>query len=77
MMARATREPIRGNCCLPRKCDLTEGKMSESNLTIETAKTGHELKTEKTKPTEKLAWETPKLEDVSEQVMAQPYIRFT
>ena len=22
-------------------------------------------------------WETPKLEDVSEQVMAQPYIRFT
>ncbi|MGD0106488.1 MAG: hypothetical protein ABSC06_20975 [Rhodopila sp.] len=23
------------------------------------------------------AWETPKLEDVSEQVMAQPYIRFT
>jgi hypothetical protein len=25
----------------------------------------------------KPAWETPKLEDVSEQVMAQPYIRFT
>jgi hypothetical protein len=23
------------------------------------------------------AWETPRLEDVSEQVMAQPYIRFT
>ena len=23
------------------------------------------------------AWETPKMEDVSEQVMAQPYIRFT
>ncbi len=23
------------------------------------------------------AWETPTLEDVSEQVMAQPYIRFT
>ena len=22
-------------------------------------------------------WETPKMEDVSEQVMAQPYIRFT
>ena len=22
-------------------------------------------------------WETPKLEDVSKQVMAQPYIRFT
>ena len=29
------------------------------------------------KPKEKPAWETPKMEDVSEQVMAQPYIRFT
>ena len=29
------------------------------------------------KPAAKPAWETPKLEDVSEQVMAQPYIRFT
>jgi hypothetical protein len=28
-------------------------------------------------PAEKSAWETPKMEDVSEQVMAQPYIRFT
>ncbi len=25
----------------------------------------------------KANWEKPKLEDVSEQVMAQPYIRFT
>ena len=25
----------------------------------------------------KLPWETPKMEDVSEEVMAQPYIRFT
>ena len=25
----------------------------------------------------KLAWETPTLEEVSERVMAQPYIRFT
>ena len=25
----------------------------------------------------KVDWETPKMEDVSEQVMAQPYIRFT
>ena len=51
--------------------------MSELNLTIEIAKTGDELKTENKKPAEMLAWETPKLEDVSEQVMAQPYIRFT
>lgn len=29
------------------------------------------------KTADKPAWETPKLEDVSEQVMAQPYIRFT
>ena len=25
----------------------------------------------------KQPWETPKIEDVSEEVMAQPYIRFT
>jgi hypothetical protein len=31
----------------------------------------------KSEPEKKPAWETPKLEDVSEQVMAQPYIRFT
>ena len=51
--------------------------MSELNLTIDTAKTGDELKAANNKPAEKLVWETPKLEDVSEQVMAQPYIRFT
>lgn len=28
-------------------------------------------------PSEKAVWETPTMEDVSEQVMAQPYIRFT
>jgi hypothetical protein len=27
--------------------------------------------------TPKLDWETPRMEDVSEQVTAQPYIRFT
>ncbi len=31
----------------------------------------------KAKAEEKLAWETPTLEEVSERVMAQPYIRFT
>jgi len=51
--------------------------MSELNLTIETAKTGDEFNVDKAKPAEKLVWATPKLEDVSEQVMAQPYIRFT
>ena len=29
------------------------------------------------KASKKLAWETPKMEEVSERVMAQPYIRFT
>lgn len=28
-------------------------------------------------PAAALDWHTPQLEDVSEQVMAQPYIRFT
>ncbi len=27
--------------------------------------------------TEKLVWEKPSLEEVSQRVMAQPYIRFT
>jgi hypothetical protein len=38
-----------------------------------------ELKTkaEQHQADEQQIWETPKMEDVSEQVMAQPYIRFT
>jgi hypothetical protein len=31
----------------------------------------------KPKQVNKAAWEKPKMEDVSEEVMAQPYIRFT
>ena len=31
----------------------------------------------KAKAEAKLVWETPLLEEVSERVMAQPYIRFT
>jgi hypothetical protein len=34
-------------------------------------------KPEATAPNQHPAWETPQIEDVSEQVMAQPYIRFT
>jgi len=33
--------------------------------------------TGKTEAIDKLPWEPPRMEDVSEQVMAQPYIRFT
>jgi hypothetical protein len=51
--------------------------MSEPKLTIETAPTADPSKTENAPPTGKPAWEAPTLEDVSEQVMAQPYIRFT
>ena len=51
--------------------------MSESKLTIETPKAESETRADKAKPAPKPAWETPKLEDVSEEVMAQPYIRFT
>jgi hypothetical protein len=51
--------------------------MSEPKLTVETAPTADPSKTEKVASPGKQAWETPTLEDVSEQVMAQPYIRFT
>jgi hypothetical protein len=40
-------------------------------------KVSEEVKVNETKPRDKRDWETPTMEDVSEQVMAQPYIRFT
>jgi hypothetical protein len=51
--------------------------MSEPNQTIEPAKGTQQAKKVTPTPPDKPVWETPKLEDVSEQVMAQPYIRFT
>ena len=48
------------------KLDLQDGKPTDE------AK-----KPQKVKAEELLTWETPKMEDVSEQVMAQPYIRFS
>ena len=51
--------------------------MSEQELSIQGVKAGEAQKSETKAPVQKRAWETPKLEDVSEQVMAQPYIRFT
>jgi hypothetical protein len=50
--------------------------MNELKLKLEGDKSV-ESTTDMSKPKDKLPWETPKLEDVSEQVMAQPYIRFT
>jgi hypothetical protein len=47
------------------------------NQTLLEENTQHEAQTEKVELSERLSWETPRMEDVSEQVMAQPYIRFT
>ena len=51
--------------------------MSEVKMEIDAQKKSSSATTVKTPNGEKPTWETPKLEDVSEQVMAQPYIRFT
>lgn len=50
--------------------------MSESIVNTGTAKPATEAPAPQ-KPAAKPQWQKPKLEDVSEQVMAQPYIRFT
>ena len=44
---------------------------------LQDSKPQEEVKPQKVKSEDLLTWETPKMEDVSEQVMAQPYIRFT
>ena len=51
--------------------------MGDMKVNLQGAKDEQEKKVEKIRPGELLNWETPKMEDVSEQVMAQPYIRFT
>ena len=51
--------------------------MGDMKVGLQDSKPQDEQKTEKVKSEELLTWETPKMEDVSEQVMAQPYIRFT
>ncbi len=51
--------------------------MSEVHVKPESPKHDADVAQPKRKPADKPAWVTPRLEDVSEQVMAQPYIRFT
>jgi hypothetical protein len=51
--------------------------MSELKSMSESTKATEQVVSAQTPPAKKPVWETPKLEDVSEQVMAQPYIRFT
>ena len=50
--------------------------MGEMKKDQQADKTPSQAKPE-SQPGKRLTWETPKMEDVSEQVMAQPYIRFT
>jgi hypothetical protein len=51
--------------------------VNDLNIKLEDKKTATAKSSEPADPACKQAWETPKLEEVSEQVMAQPYIRFT
>jgi hypothetical protein len=51
--------------------------MSQAIPTTESHEPARADRDEPSTPSEKLLWETPQMQDVSEQVMAQPYIRFT
>jgi hypothetical protein len=51
--------------------------MGDMKVNLQSEKAEQEERVQKIKPAERHNWETPKMEDVSEQVMAQPYIRFT
>jgi hypothetical protein len=51
--------------------------MSEPTLKIESDQTAERDITVEQIPGDKPTWETPEMQDVSEEVMAQPYIRFT
>jgi hypothetical protein len=51
--------------------------MSQSTATNKSHEPVQADRNDQRAPREKPSWETPKMEDVSEQVMAQPYIRFT
>jgi hypothetical protein len=66
-----------GGWPLRQTTDLTETFMTTSSPTTVTHETVPPEATDSSASSEKTAWETPTMEDVSEQVMAQPYIRFT
>jgi hypothetical protein len=51
--------------------------MGDMKVNLQADKVASQSKPEKVKPGDRMNWEAPKMEDVSEQVMAQPYIRFT
>jgi hypothetical protein len=51
--------------------------MNDMKVSIDMQQPKQEPVTRKPLASDKQPWETPKMEDVSEEVMAQPYIRFT
>jgi hypothetical protein len=51
--------------------------MSEPSLKAQIDETPRQEPTRAQPPSDKPNWETPQMQDVSEEVMAQPYIRFT
>jgi len=51
--------------------------MKETTVKVRNPDTAAQHRSEASESQTKLDWETPRMEDVSEQVTAQPYIRFT
>ena len=51
--------------------------MDKTTVTVKDNETRMQERIAARESTPKLVWETPRMEDVSEQVTAQPYIRFT
>jgi hypothetical protein len=51
--------------------------MADMNVSLQGKKDEQDKNGDQMRVGERQEWETPKMEDVSEQVMAQPYIRFT
>ncbi|MGO9514803.1 MAG: hypothetical protein ACLP2F_14355 [Steroidobacteraceae bacterium] len=51
--------------------------MNETAVTVKEGDTPMQDRTAARESSPKLEWVTPRMEDVSEQVTAQPYIRFT
>jgi hypothetical protein len=51
--------------------------MSEPIVRMKNEAAADQDRDERSTATNKPDWETPQMQDVSEEVMAQPYIRFT
>jgi hypothetical protein len=65
------------NVCCSSTVNVHGGNVSDLNVKLDDKKSATAKSAEPTDASRKSAWETPKMEEVSEQVMAQPYIRFT